>query len=190
VKIRGHTYVDGALLRTVHASLVLDQGADLVFSINPLVTFDATHSSTRHSDLSAEGLSVVMGQTFRALIQSRMQIGMATYRKRYPHSDRLLLQPDRHDETMFFANVFRYSERRRLADHAYQRTRRDMLAQEAVLGPLLERHGIRLRPERLRDTRRSFHTSVEDRHAPTQMVSRKLMHTLDRLSRWVRAPAA
>ncbi len=182
VKIRGRTYVDGALLRTVHASLVLDQGADLLFSINPLVTFDATRGSNLHRDLAEEGLSVVMGQTFRALIQSRMQIGMATYRKRYPYSDRMLLQPDRDDEAMFFANVFRYRERRRLADHAYQRTRRDLLMHEAQLAPMLKRHGITLRADRLRDRRRAFHTSVEDPHAPTQIVSRQLNDALDRLS--------
>jgi predicted acylesterase/phospholipase RssA len=65
VRLGGHSYVDGALLRTVHASLVLDRGAGLVISVN----------------------------------------------------------------------VFRYKERRVLANHAYQQTRRDLLAHAEALTP-------------------------------------------------------
>jgi hypothetical protein len=97
-----------------------------------------------------------MSQTFRALIQSRMRVGMASYGKRYPFSDRLLFEPDRDDETMFFVNIFRYSERQRLAEHAYQRTRRDLLVRAALLEPVLRRHGILLQHDRLRESKRTF----------------------------------
>ena len=187
VQLGGHTYVDGALLRTVHASLVLDQGADLVISVNPLVTFDATHPRVHgRRDLARGGLTAVINQTFRALIQSRMKIGMASYRQRYPHSDRLLLEPDRDDEVMFFTNVFRYAERRRLANHAYQQTRRDLLLQADALGPLLQRHSIVLRLDRLTDTRRTFDTCVAGTRFGTATTS-NLNHTLDHLSRWIAA---
>lgn len=186
VQLGGRTYVDGALLRTVHASLVLDQGADLVISINPLVTFDATHPGTHRRDLARGGLTAVMNQTFRALIRSRMQIGMASYRERYPYSDRLLLEPDRDDEVMFFTNVFRYAERRRLANHAYQQTRRDLLQHADTLTPLLERHSIRLRLDRLTDAKRTFDTCVSGTRFGTVTTSH-LNHTLDHLSRWIAA---
>ncbi len=42
VEIEGETYADGALLRTMHASVVLEAGADLLFCINPLVPFDGS----------------------------------------------------------------------------------------------------------------------------------------------------
>jgi predicted acylesterase/phospholipase RssA len=187
VQLGGHTYVDGALLRTVHASLVLDQGADLVISVNPLVTFDATHPRA-HSrrNLAQGGLTAVMNQTFRALIQSRMQIGMATYRHRYPQSDRLLFEPDRDDEVMFFTNVFRYAERRRLANHAYQQTRRDLLLHADALAPLLRRHSIALRFDRLNDAKRTFDTCVSGARFGTATTS-DLNHALDHLSRWIAA---
>ena len=79
---------------------------------------------------------------------------MATYGARFPTADTLLLEPDRHDERLFFANVFRYAGRLSLADHAYQRTRRDLLAQAelcAVAGaprPAAERQSA-ARPEPL-----------------------------------------
>jgi predicted acylesterase/phospholipase RssA len=39
VRIGKANYVDGALRRTMHASLALEAGDDLVFCINPLVAF-------------------------------------------------------------------------------------------------------------------------------------------------------
>ncbi|HEX2492958.1 MAG TPA: patatin-like phospholipase family protein [Steroidobacter sp.] len=188
VRIEGRTYVDGALIRTVHASLVLDKGADLLIAVNPLVAFDASkrRRTAPHADLADEGLIVVMGQTFRALIQSRMKIGMASYRARYPHADRLLFEPDRDDEAMFFANVFRYRDRRRLAAHAYQRTRCDLLARRAQLEPVLARHAVRLRIDRLTDRKRNFMSCFGGARHP---VTLELSHTLERLSDWMRADA-
>lgn len=188
VHLHGRTYVDGALLRTAHASLVLDRGADLVISVNPLVTYDASRRplTGRHQDLAREGLTVVMGQTFRALIQSRMQIGMARYRARYPYADRLLFEPNRDDETMFFTNVFRYGERRRLADHAYQQTRRDLASHATQLAPILKRHGISLRQDRLKDTHRRFDSCWAEQRRFGTSVTLELGRTLEQLSDWVR----
>ena len=187
VRYEGHTYVDGALLRTVHASLVLDNGADLVIAVNPLVTFDASRSRLRQQhDLADDGLTAVLSQTFRALIQSRMQVGMATYRDRYPHSDRMLFEPDRDDDVMFFTNVFRYTERRRLANHAYQQTRRDLLAHADTLTPLLQRHGVSLRFDRLTDAARTIDACIQSVPFGT-VVTTELSDTLGRLSRWIEA---
>ena len=41
--LNGRWYVDGALKKTLHASVLLELGLDLVFSLNPLVPFDASH---------------------------------------------------------------------------------------------------------------------------------------------------
>lgn len=183
VEIDGHKYVDGALLRTMHASLVLDAGAQLVICINPLVSYDASGGGTRarHRDLTESGLTVVLGQTFRSLIQSRMLVGMAGYRDRYPQADILLFEPDRDDERMFFANVFRYADRRRLVDHAYQRTRQDLRRHALALGPVLARHGLRLDTRVLRDRKRSFHRAVEEQRARNAAVGRRLLKVLNRL---------
>jgi NTE family protein len=183
VDIEGHKYVDGALLRTMHTSLVLDAGAQLVFCFNPLVTYDASGGGTRHAhrDLTDSGLTVVLSQTFRSLIQSRMLVGMSGYRDRYPHADILLFEPDRDDERMFFANVFRYSDRRRLVDHAYQRTRQDLRRHARQLAPVLQRHGLRLSAKALRDPHRSFHRAVEEQRLRNAAVGRRLLRVLGRL---------
>jgi len=51
VEIDDHTYVDGALMRTMNASLLLDEGADFVICINPLVAFDASSAPRRYGDV-------------------------------------------------------------------------------------------------------------------------------------------
>lgn len=187
VSIGGRVYADGALLRTMHTSLVLEAGAELVFAINPLVAYDASAGGRRRADESVtdRGLPVVLGQTFRSLIQSRMQVGMAGYRTRFPQADILLFEPDRDDARMFFANVFRYADRRRLVDHAYQRTRSDLRRNAAALAPVLARHGLRLRLDVLRDRHRSFHQALERQRLANTHVLRDLGRTLNRLEQVV-----
>ncbi|HUI59620.1 MAG TPA: patatin-like phospholipase family protein [Steroidobacteraceae bacterium] len=184
VEIDGEYFVDGALVRTMHASLALEEGCDLVICINPLVPFEAPHPRPPGSvNLAAEGLPVILGQTFRSLIYSRMKIGMAAYGARFPTADIVLLEPDRHDERLFFANVFRYSERRRLANHAYQRTRHDLLMQADKLAPVLERRGLHLNMKVLRDRRRSFSSAARERSSHARQTAQRLDHALERLER-------
>jgi predicted acylesterase/phospholipase RssA len=69
VEVRGRHFVDGALRRTMNASLVLDRNVDLMIGINPLVPFD-TNRADRAADaieqrLDEGGLPVVLSQTFR-----------------------------------------------------------------------------------------------------------------------------
>ena len=182
VDIGGAHYVDGALIRTMHASLALEAGCDLVICINPLVPFDAAHApDARHANLADAGLPVILGQTFRALIHSRMQVGMASYRSRFPKADSLLLEPDRDDAKLFFANVFRYAGRQSLVDHAYQRTRRDLLAQADALSAVLKRHGLALDLKRLRDSKRSFRDAARERSMRSRRVAARLGQALSRL---------
>jgi len=189
VEIDGERFVDGALIRTMHASLALEAKCNLVVCVNPLVPFDASQARTaRRIDLVEEGLPAVLGQTFRALIHSRMKVGMATYAARFPRADTLLLEPDRHDERLFFANIFRYAERRQLAEHAYRRTRRDLLAQAAILGPLLERRGLRLNTAVLRDRKRSLPIAARKRAPQTRQTVRRLEAALRRIERLLNSP--
>jgi NTE family protein len=187
VEIDGEQFVDGALIRTMHASLALEEKCNFVICINPLVPFDASQPrGKRRINLVDEGLPAILGQTFRALIYSRMKVGMAAYGERFPAADTLLLEPDRHDERLFFANVFRYAERLSLADHAYRRTRRDLLAQAEALAPLLERRGLRLNVGVLRDRNRSLPAARATAQRVRQ-TARRLDVALDRIERMLQS---
>lgn len=190
VEIDGEHFVDGALIRTMHASLALEEHCNFVICINPIVPFDASQPQTQPPiNLVEEGLPAILGQTFRALIYSRMKVGMATYGARFPTADTLLLEPDRHDKRLFFANVFRYKERLSLAEHAYRCTRRDLLAQAPMLAPLLERRGLRLNVRVLRDPNRSLPTRT-GRAPHLRQTARRLELALGRLEHMLQAPGA
>lgn len=149
VDIRGRHFVDGALRRTMNASVVLDHGVDLLLAINPLVPFD-TAGSTRRPDgeldrIAHGGLPVVLSQTFRTLLQSRVEVGLAKYAETYPEVDQLVLEPNADDAEMFFTNIFSYSSRRRVCEHAFRATLADLRKRREQLAPMLARHGLRLR---------------------------------------------
>lgn len=184
VRIDGRDFVDGALRKTMHASVALEEGADLMLCLNPLVPFRAgTGDLPRVAD---GGLAKVMGQTLRSLIHSRLDQGMKQYARSWPHADIVLLEPDQGDPQLFLANPFSYRQRRELAAHAYQQTRAQLLARADVLGPQLARHGIRLRTELLQEPARLV---PPRRPAGAREALAALHATLDQLEQRLPAPA-
>jgi len=185
VEINGRYYVDGALRRTLHASVALDEGVDMMIGINPLVPFDidAKHLNTQGpiQQLIGGGLPLIMSQTFRALIQSRMEAGFKKYYHSHPIADLLLVEPDRGDEEIFFTNIFSYASRKALCEHAYQVTRQDLYARRHVIGPMLEKRGMSLRLDLLQDEGRSLEKSICEGTSSHASVARNLAHVLDDL---------
>jgi len=197
VAIDGDYYVDGALNKTLHASVALDEGVKLLLCVNPLVPFDASaamdHGHTNVDKLNRGGLPLVLGQTFRAIIHSRMRVGMERYRAQYPDARIILFEPDREDADMFFANIFSYWQRRRLCALAFAKTRASLAARAPSLAPILRKHGITIRHDRLAQAGRTVAAALTDprplRHDPASMsvrqATRELTHTLDQLERAV-----
>jgi NTE family protein len=166
VKIDDRYYVDGALIKTMHASVALNEGVDLLLCLNPLVPFDANLAAqtgaAQHVTLMEGGLAVVLSQTFRTIIHSRMQVSMASYDTQYENADVILFEPNRDDPKMFFTNVFSFSDRLWVCEHAYQTTRSDLLARHLELGEVLGRHGITLCMDILEDKKRHFSTGLQE----------------------------
>ena len=149
VRIEGQDYVDGALKKTLHATVALEEGVDLLLCLNPLVPFHAT-DAVGTGRIADGGLPAVLSQTFRAMIHSRLALGMKHYERAYPGTDIVLLEPDPRDTRLRQANTFSYRQRRELAEHAYQQTRALLLQRRDTLVPTLARHGITLREDVLR----------------------------------------
>ncbi len=194
VEIDGRWYVDGALKKTLHASVALKAGARLVLCINPLVPFDAKHAShERHlkqRKLVDGGLPVVLAQTFRAIIHSRMKTGLAKYDIEYKDADVILFEPSRDDADMFFTNIFSYADRKRLSEQAYRKTREELLRRHDELAPKLARHGVTMNLRVLTDPHRSLARRMGHlkRHRARNMglTALRLSDTLDDLTRAVR----
>ncbi|MBX3654338.1 MAG: patatin-like phospholipase family protein [Ramlibacter sp.] len=179
VEIGDQYFVDGALKKTMHASVALEGGVDLMLCLNPLVPFDATHAQTekvmrqglpknrrRIPRIVDGGLPAVLSQTFRSMIHSRMELGMKHYERTYPGADILLIEPDHRDPELYLANTFSYRQRRSLAEHAYQQTRAMLRSRRSSMARQLGRHGITLRHAVLEDTRRHLVTPGK---APTRI---------------------
>jgi NTE family protein len=187
VEIDGHHYVDGVLLKTLHASVALDAGAKLVLCINPIVPVDLYNGNgTRFGDLVDHGFPTVMSQTFRTLIHSRLQVGLAAYGDRYRDADVVLLEPRRDDYRMFFTNIFTFSSRKAVCEHAYTATRADLLERYDQLAPIFARHGMTLRRDILEDESRSLWPGVglgEHNRLTAKHTLDRLGTALDRLER-------
>ncbi len=167
VEIDDQYYVDGALKKTMHASVALDDGVDLMICLNPLVPFDATSpqvAKVMQRDIPSAkrkiprivdgGLPAVLSQTFRSMIHSRMELGMKHYAHAYPNTDIVLIEPDHRDPELYLANTFSYAQRRDLAEHAYQQTRQMLRSRKTGLSAKLARHGISLNHDALDDPKR------------------------------------
>lgn len=200
VEIDGNYYVDGALKKTMHASVLLDDGLDLLICLNPLVPFDATDGARRRvmgrggqriPRLIDGGLPVVLAQTFRTMIHSRLELGMKNYEHTHPDTTIVLFEPDQRDPEMFLANTFSYSQRRLVAEHAYQQTRQMLRERYAELSAKLAPHGVRLNREVLDDRERRL---VKGDNRPmidprSGAALRRLEHVLDDLEHVLAARA-
>ncbi|MFT7721585.1 MAG: patatin-like phospholipase family protein [Roseateles sp.] len=176
MEIAGRHYVDGALKKTLHASVLLDRGLDLLICLNPLVPFESDRRAPREERerrakrladklgrpaqralqprihrLVDGGLPLVLSQTFRSLIHSRLALGLKGYELTHPQTDIVLFEPDPRDAELFMANTFSYRQRRELAEHAYQATRELLRERAATLAPKFARAGLALREDVLAD---------------------------------------
>jgi predicted acylesterase/phospholipase RssA len=166
VEIDDHYFVDGALKKTMHASVALDDGVDLMLCLNPLVPFNSVlpRDMVMQRGLPPEkrriprivdgGLPAVLSQTFRSMIHSRMELGMKHYERAYPDTDIVLIEPDHRDPELYLANTFSYGQRRHLAEHAYQQTRSMLRSRRTTLAAKFARHGVQFRAGVLDDPRR------------------------------------
>jgi NTE family protein len=178
VEIDGRHYVDGVLLKTLHASVALEAGADLVICVNPIVPVDTVRAVEagvmKKSNLLDWGLPTVLSQTFRTLVHSRLEVGMAAYETRFKDADIVRVQPKRDDYLMFFTNIFGFSARRAVCEYAYDSTRRDLLARYDELAPVFARHGVKLRRDVLEEKRNLWEQVRLDRERARLATSRNL----------------
>jgi hypothetical protein len=108
---------------------------------------------------------------------------MAAYAAKYGNAEVLLLEPERDDYLMFFTNIFGFSERRAVCEHAYRTTRRHLLARFDELAAVFARHGVTLRRDVLEEERDLWemvgapHAAEEE--PPPRRSSPAVVHRLD-----------
>lgn len=193
VEVRGRHLVDGALRRTMHASVLLDRDIDLLIGINPLVPFNAGLGDARGGvpvdddnegqRLVHGGLPAVLSQTFRTLLQSRMHVGLARYAQQYPDIDQMVFEPNAHDGELFHTNAFSFAARRRVCQLAWRNTIDDLRRRADDLRPVLAANGIRLRDEVLDDEHRTLLDGLAAPPPPSTETTARLRRALDATER-------
>jgi len=145
VRIAGRDYVDGGVKKTAHINLAIQNGADLVICINPIVPIlNDTNGGPLPGHLSDRGVTYVLDQALRIMLHGRMEYGMERYRREHPEVDIVLIEPTRDDLRMFSYNIMRYGARRVVAQHGYESTLAFFRRNEERNRRILARHGIRL----------------------------------------------
>jgi len=164
VEIDGRYYIDGVAKKTVHASKALKEGAELLFCINPIVPANTRLKQEgqgalrpTQTNMVDRGLPTVLSQTFRTLVHSRMRTGFKNYEYVYPDADIIVIEPRSDDYIMFFSNIFSFSNRKGVCEHAYRTTRAFLREHAEEISPRLDRHGLRLLPDVLNDTERTLY---------------------------------
>lgn len=186
VEIDGEKYIDGVARRTLNASAALDEGADLLFCVNPIVPVNVHANANgggakggRARSLTDYGLPAVLSQTFRTAIHSRMGTGFRSYAHTYPDADVILVEPELSDHRMFFSNIFSASNRRDVCEHAYASTLAHLREHADEIGEKLEKRGMALRREVLDDPLRTLFD--DDEHPPRDGLLGEIRDTLNRL---------
>jgi len=152
VEIEDKFYVDGVAKRTIHASTAFNDNIKFVIGINPIVPLDNDKTHEGFGSLNEKGLPNILSQTFRMMIHSRMKAGLKGYATKYPDTDVILFEPPATDYRMFFNNIFSYSTRKEVCEHAYQLTMKDIKKRKDELLPILQKYGYSLNEEVLNQT--------------------------------------
>ena len=152
VRIDAADYIDGGVRKTAHISLALRERCGLVLCVNPIVPVRFSLSRgllpirRQQGALASRGLLPILDQVFRLTLHSRLQYGLARYRRENPETDILLFEPKPEELPWLMRNIMRTSGRIRIAEYAYRSTLQRLDADHARLSRVLERHGLRLRP--------------------------------------------
>ncbi|MDX1453818.1 MAG: patatin-like phospholipase family protein, partial [Oleiphilaceae bacterium] len=160
----GRYYLDGTLNKGMHTSVALENGADVVLAINPVVPVDAraavAQGTLPEGALTHSGMPNILSQTYRAMVTSRLQSGLRTIARDYPKAKVHLFQPNPSDVHLFFKSVFSFHARKVLCEQAYQITRQQLRERLDELAPSFEQLGISVREEVLHDQSRNLKTGL------------------------------
>ena len=150
VRIHGREYVDGGLRGNASLDLAVEQGAELIVCINPLVPFDNGDLQSirslgpRGGHLSAKGLPAIINQVSRINSHAGLHYHIKQLHRTHPEVDIILIEPSRRDYQMFFYNIMRYSARLTVARHGFETVTLELAENYAYYQSMLARYDIPL----------------------------------------------
>jgi len=165
VRIGGRDYIDGAVSRTAGIDVAIENGADLIVCVNPLVPFTGGQAG-QMKDLGMVG---ILEQAYRTILQDRLHEQIRYLEAKHPHAAIILIEPDNNDAAMFH-NPLSASEGliKLAALHGFKSTRRLVEARYDFIKRAFHYHG---RPITREVVDEEFETMVARDFAPEAVRS-------------------
>ena len=105
---------------TANIDVAIERGADLVICYNPFRPF-VNDVEREGSFLSDRGLRLVLNQTFRTLLHSRLELGIQRYLNDHRfQGDIVLLEPTERDARFFALNPLAFWRRGEALQHGFE----------------------------------------------------------------------
>jgi NTE family protein len=166
-RLHGVDYVDGGVRNTANLDVAIEKGADLVICYNPFRPIwnqptpeqprlrgpespngapvsQALEHPGQARRIADQGLTGVLNQVFRTLLQSRLRLGL----ERYSHSDFdgdiVLIEPKEHDLDFFSMNPMAFWKRDAAMRHGYESVRHTVEHRFDELEQVFGQHGLRM----------------------------------------------
>jgi predicted acylesterase/phospholipase RssA len=143
-RIDGRDYVDGAICNASNLDIAVEQGADLIICVNPLVPF----ISKKHGVVRNMGPLGIMEQSYRSILHQVLQRKIERFKAYHPNVTTILIEPDPTDPTMFHNPL---NASRKLMDlalvHGYRSTRKAIEKQFDFIQKSFYYHGVEITRE-------------------------------------------
>jgi predicted acylesterase/phospholipase RssA len=148
VKIGDHEYIDGGMRGNASIDIAIEQGANLIICINPMVPFD---NQDRQSIpffgpdggyLSDKGIQAISNQVSKIAGHASLHYHVKQLRRQHPEVDIILIEPHPDDYEMTFYNIMRYSSRLTVGRHGFEAVTLDLAEDFSTYKQILARHGI------------------------------------------------
>ena len=155
--IEDRMYIDGQVTRSCNLESVVEEGARLVFVIDPMKPFRSTIAGT--SDVKGGYYGVL--QMIKALVSSRFETSLKAVSEQYPDVDFIVFQPDEECARMMSGSPLRARLRTEVIEVSYQSTLRRLRERHKVYSAKAGRYGFILKSvEELRRLENSYYELI------------------------------
>jgi len=143
---REQDYVDAAVRKTANLSVAVRHGATLVVCYNPFrpfVNYRHRVNANDRSSIADFGMAVIINQAFRALLHSRLRLGVEKLKLDETfHGDLILVEPTETDARFFAMNPLAFWNRTAAAEHGFQSVKQSLSKHYETLRAILSAYGI------------------------------------------------
>jgi predicted acylesterase/phospholipase RssA len=147
VRIGDRHFIDAGAAQVSHLDVAVEQGADVIVVVNPMVPVRAESVPTGHgrrTSLRDKGLLWVTNQAIRIGIHKLMSESIARIQAT-TQAEVILFEPDPDDAILFMYNPASFAARRKILEYAYRQARSSMTRWFEANASALSRAGWKAR---------------------------------------------